>query len=356
MSPIDDDDLISHLARRSASRLTVVERQALLEDVVRDRGVRRTWTFRPALLVAPIAAAVILAVLLYPLLLTLGSPPIASPSGPSATTSPTPSTVPGTPPTAAASPELPLEPTVYTAQQLSDMIGDPAWIGRVVLADAQISHMMAPPPLRCQHPIDSCQVAFLAYVTGKNVVDIGWRDTSPDEGQRYDDGSGPRWLKTVGWDEEPGIKAFKIEADAAQYLGPVVTNGSDLVWPVTRVPVGGADEASDDLYPVDGWLLETIIASCRAPIDYGPDTSTEYWCGGSFLQGSATSAPQTSHVFDPGGLHVQRGAYQDFAPDPAANHGQGTDPRHGIFLVRQIGCQPAIMGGCPVWRMVGRLA
>jgi hypothetical protein len=106
---------------------------------------------------------------------------------------------------------------------------------------------------------------------------------------------------------------------------------------------------------VGGWLLETIIASCPAPVDYGPDTSTEYWCGGSFLTDSGAGSPQPSDVFDPGGLHVQWGAYQDFAPSPSTNRGQGTQPRRATYLVRQAACQPKIAGECPVWRMVGRL-
>jgi hypothetical protein len=62
-----------------------------------------------------------------------------------------------------------------------------------------------------------------------------------------------------------------------------------------------------------------------------------------------------SDVFDLGGLHVQGGAYQSFAPDPSTNLGHGTEPRRAVYLVRQAACQPVVAGECPVWRMVGRL-
>jgi hypothetical protein len=214
--------------------------------------------------------------------------------------------------------------------------------------------MMAPPINACSVPV-SCTVAFLEDVTGRNVVDVGWRDAATGEGLRVDDDASVRWVQLVGVHEELSLKAFKIQALSVLYLGPVVAHGDDLVWPVAQVPVGGPDEASDDLYAVDGWLLETIIAECPAPNDYGPDTNLDYWCGGSFLIGSNARAPQVSDVFDLGGLHVQGAAYQDFAPDPSLNRGQGTEPRRATYLVRQAACQPVVAGECPVWRMVGRL-
>jgi hypothetical protein len=347
VSPISDRELAAHLERRSADRLTVVQRQTMLSDVARAKGGERRWTFRPAMLVAPIAAALILAVLLYPLFLTIGWPPVASPSGPGASATTSPSALPGSPPAAT--------PSVYSAQQLSDMIGDPDWIGQIVLAQVRIGHMMAPPVNACSVPLGPCTVAFLADVTGKSVVDVGWRDAANGQGHRVDDGAAVRWVQLVAVHEELGLKAFKIQAESVQYLGPVVAHGNDPIWLVAQVPVGAPDEASDDLYAVDGWLLETIIASCPAPNDYGPGTSLEYWCGGSFLIGSNASAPQVSDVFDLGGLHVQGGAYQEFAPDPSLNRGEGTEPRRATYLVRQAACQPVVAGECPVWRMVGRL-
>ncbi|MDL2335323.1 MAG: hypothetical protein QFC55_04765 [Chloroflexota bacterium] len=186
------------------------------------------------------------------------------------------------------------------------------------------------------------------------MVDIGWRDAPVGEGQRYHGLGDVRWLQLVGWDVNPGLFAFRI-GETAQYLGPVMDTPNGAPWLVKDVPIGDANAASDELYAVDGWLHETIIAECPAPNDSGPDTSTEYWCGGSFIGGVDIAAPQVSNVFDLGGLHVQWGAYEEFAPDPSKNQGRGTEPRRGIYLVRQIGCQPVTAGECPVWRMVGRL-
>jgi hypothetical protein len=120
------------------------------------------------------------------------------------------------------------------------------------------------------------------------------------------------------------------------------------------MPKADADVPSDDLYIVRGWLVQTMSASCPAPVDYGPDTNTEWWCGGSFLVSAQQSPEQIYGTFDLGGLHVQWGAYSEYATNPSWN-GRGSEPREGNYLVRSVGCEPMVSGSCPVWRMLGRL-
>jgi hypothetical protein len=284
-------------------------------------------------------------------------------------------------------------------------------------------------------------VAVLGDVSGKNVISVGWYHASDEA---HPDLPGP--------DDPPGLYAFKVWDTSAEYLGPVTPSGGSIAWSVDALEAGDHHAITYDLFAVTGWLVQTSPVSCPPPDDYGPDVNTDYWCGGSFVTAAplpthsgneyylqlpglhvqwdayqtfapnqrfdpetgpeprlgtylvrsadcpravmgdcpvwrmvgrldgtpqpgptptpapsitATPAPtvppspspssELTDVFEPGGLHIQWGVYQDFAPDPSANHGQGTEPRFGTYLVRQIGCQPVTQGPCPVWRMFGRL-
>ena len=113
---------------------------------------------------------------------------------------------------------------------------------------------------------------------------MGWRRAQEGEGQRYEDESGLRWLTQLTIPSEQGLAAFKVVTGAVEYLGPVVeTADGEGAWSVADVQADDHADPSDDLYAVQGWLVVTPLISCPAPDDYGPDTDTTYWCGGSFI-------------------------------------------------------------------------
>jgi hypothetical protein len=119
------------------------------------------------------------------------------------------------------------------------------------------------------------------------------------------------------------------------------------------------------LVPVRGWLVQTSPLSCPAPdILFDESESNDdlgYYCQGSWLSDEPvytieqTGTNNGTFLLEiDGALHVQVGAYTDFAPDPAWGE-RGAEPRHGIYLIRAAGCPAAVTGNCPVWEMVGRL-
>lgn len=354
MRPLDDAALHEHLERRvRTSPMTKDERNAMLATVGSDRATRHGMSasaLKFGRWVGAAAAALSL-ILVVAVVLKLPNDQGPSSSVPPASSAGAISSASSVGPT-----EEPISgPEIFSAQGLSDMIGGER-IGDVVLARAQIGHMMTG-PIGCGPP-EPCHGSVLADVSGRNVVAVGWRTALEGEGTRYADDSGVHWLTYVGVPAEPGMFAFRILADAAEYLGPVVeTADGEIVWNVGEVNSGEHDDLTDDLYAVEGWLVMTPPVPCPAPRDYGLDTSTAYWCGGSFVTQARVETYSSEHgvLLDPGGLHVQGSAYDDFAPTPATDPQRGGEPRFGTYLVRSAGCHPVTAGECPVWTLVSRL-
>ncbi len=246
--------------------------------------------------------------------------------------------------------------TIHSSQQLSDMIGDPAWVGRVVLAQAQLGPADPSGPLVLCF-VSPCQARLLA-VSGNDYVAIGTRDT-PGGGVRDPDG---HYVQGLSVPTEPGIFAFKIHGATelgpyAEYLGPAVLHDDGTPWTAAEMAAKGLTDAADDVYVVSGWLAYSAPTNLNCPMpqdqitgDRHPDMS--WYCGGSWLNPDDERASSTSFAMS--GLHAQIDAYQNFAPQPAFDE-QGAIPREGSYLVRSAGCPPDTMGDCPVFRMVGRL-
>lgn len=354
MRPLDDAALHEHLERRvRTSPMTKDERNAILATVGSDRATRHGMSASPLKFGRWVgaAAAALSLILVVAVVLKLPNDQGPSSSVPPASSAGAISSASSVGPT-----EEPISgPEIFSAQELSNMIGGDR-IGDVVLAHARISPMMTGQVL-CQPP-EPCHRAFLPDVTGRNVVGIGWRLASEGEGERYADDGVVRWVTLVGGPPGSALSAFKILGDAVEYMGPVVeaTNGG-IVWNVGDVKQGDHADLTDDLYAVEGWLVHTPPVPCPAPNDYGPDTNMSYWCGGSFITGARVETYSSEHgvLLDPGGLHVQWGAYEEFAPTQVTDAQRGGEPRFGTYLVRSAGCHPVTAGECPVWSMVGRL-
>jgi hypothetical protein len=158
-----------------------------------------------------------------------------------------------------------------------------------------------------------------------------------------------------------GFLAVRSEGGTVQVGSVTLVAGG--AWSVADVRAyrGGQDLG---LIPVRGWLVETS-AECPAPPQIFDDDPTNddlsYYCGGSWLSDERiyTRTPigadgYTGIMEVPGALHVQAGAYHDFAPDPTWGE-RGAEPRQGIYLVKQADCPAVVTGDCPVWEMVARL-
>lgn len=359
MTQIDDEALRDQLRRRVASgSLTEDARDQILGAVAAERTASHSTGALAANLgrwvgVAAAALSLILvaAVVLKP---PVGQAPPASSlhpgsaaaSPPSASVSPTS----GAPSTQPAS-----EPHVFSAQELSDMIGGDR-VGDVVLGEARLVQNTVEPKV-CPPPEPCREAALLAEVSGRNVVAVGWRTAPEGTGTRVEDEKGVRWLTRLGVPTQSGLFAFSILTDAVEFLGPVVkTLDRQIAWAVVDVQAGDGEHPSN-LYVVEGWLVQTPPVSCPAPNDYGPDTSMAYWCGGSFITQTrvATYSSERGVLLDPGGLHVQWDAYDEFAESPLDDGLRGAEPRFGTYLVRSAGCHPVTAGDCPVWSMLGRI-
>lgn len=261
------------------------------------------------------------------------------------------------PPTETPEPSSEVALPIASAQQLADMIGDSNWVGKAVLADLGAGEIQHDPcgPQPPSPSVNPCERGSLSSVHGPYTsVIVGVRDATSHDGTQYDaDGSGYRWVTPLAWPSDAGTYAFIVGQDSVEYLGPI-NNASAL----SVVDLSSAkSDPSDTVYVVSGWLMHTLEAPCAFP-QQGlespmPDISS-FYCGGSWLTDEAIGSPTSGLTID-GGLHVQGDAYDTYAPDPQPADGGGTQPRQGIYLVRNAGCLEVVTGDCPVWRMVGRL-
>ena len=361
--PMSDERLRrALLARAESTPLTADERNDILRASRRSLEGRqpRAWLGGLRAAVVGLAAVVVLLVVASPLLLTA---PAASPSSPTAPVSnATPSAVSPEPSSAVAQLHL------YSAQELADMVGDAAWIGKTVLADAAVAEVTGPPGafespgvFACQPP-DACRLGGLLPSSLHVPVLVGWRDAPKDVGQPYDDGSGTRWLTRVSFPSADGVSAFTVRSDALELLGPVRVPESGSTW--TTDGVGRvAGDASDEVYAVDAWLVEGMQALCPADpaLFETPAPAQDYFCFGSWLTSTEERAITSRNdsgfegrlSFD--GLQVQAPAYAGFADEPQHDD-YGAVPRRAVYLVRNAGCPPAAMFGCPVYRLLARLS
>jgi hypothetical protein len=228
------------------------------------------------------------------------------------------------------SPETQTGLAVMTASELVAKTADQSATGNLVISNATISTALVPTWL---DPPGLNVVGAVGAGDGSSVLVMG--NSLPDATSTN--------------------HAFRILDEALQYLGPVALTADDSSWTVPNAISVAPADATEDLYPVVGWLLQTMPAPCAAP----PDMSSpqDYWCGGSWItsqQSSVTRMPTSAALIIEGGIHVQWPAYQDFALDPRVG-ADGGEPRFGTYLIRPVGCPINVMGDCPVWEMVGRL-
>ena len=348
--PISDEELHAALARRvDAGPLTPDQRIDLIRNArlaLTSRGagehglLRRFWQT-----IATVAAVLVFVVAVGPVLVTApgrtaapsSAAPLNSPSAPVKTTSPS---------------EAPGALTVYSADQLSAMVGEPEWIDRTVLAPIDAFGFVEM-PTPCV-PAQPCTSLYVEVGSRQFLVDVDWRDSTREEGQLYDGDGGARWIELVSPAPEGGVYAFRVANTSVVLLGParLSTHGA----PMTPREVSGAatDEPSDDVYVVRGWLAQGLPISCPAPNEYSqtPLPALDFHCSRTWL---ASSRTMDWDLAIPAAMQLQNSAYDEYASDPLMTT-NGYEPREGTYLVRNAGCElPRTFGDCPVWRMVGRL-
>src|SRR4029079_1503512 len=101
-----------------------------------------------------------------------------------------------------------------------DLVGDPSWIGKSVLADLDQGSIL---PVPCPAPATATtQTCGVQLKTGEGTtwVDIGIRDSTSSDGVQEDDGNGYRWVRQLAIPNPPGLFAFAIQANSLTYLGP----------------------------------------------------------------------------------------------------------------------------------------
>ncbi len=345
MRPLDDDQIRAALARRSRSGLTEVERANILRAArLQSLQPRRRIMPRVAGWLAATAAVVVLVVIAVPILLS--SPvPVARASS--------------SPPPGSPSP-LP----IYSAGQLAAMTADADWTGKTVLSDARVIHPSISSP-NC-HVGQPCFAGILDGVVGDVTVDADVRDTLPGEGAPVETNGVTRWVQPVSMPTGSSLRlslaAYRIESDRIVLLGPAnLVDGQP--WQADALAKSATQQASDDVYVVSGWMLQAGPLSCPPPFEYEqtPPPALDWYCGGSWVTAAEHrsifhDSPNSGHIVSAwdDGVHAQNGAYDQFAPNPGSDD-QGSIPRYGTYLMRNAGCQPATMGDCPVWRIVGRI-
>ena len=351
--PLPDDELGRHLERRvSAGPLTTDERA----DVIRAARLEATATRRsrwvPRLATAAVAVVLVVFVVVGTRILPLPAEAIPPPTS-IAAGSARPSASPMA--TAGDSPADPRSLHVYSAQELSDMIGDQDRVNETVLARADIQ-LIRTGPIRCQPPAP-CRSAFLADVNGKNVVSLTWSEVAQHQGDSY----GGRWWATVGFISGSAPYAFRLHDDSVELLGPVSLMSDNSAFDLPGVRALDDLEVSDVVYPVDGWLSQATGCPPGPGDGWGqspqPPTMDGY-CGGSWISGTEAAATPVN-PFDSRGLNAPFGSYDEFAVNPhyppdRVSYGEA---RRAIYLVRNVGCpyEESENGRCPVWRIVGRL-
>jgi hypothetical protein len=153
---------------------------------------------------------------------------------------------------------------------------------------------------------------------------------------------------------DPGPYAVEIAAGGTRltYLGRVaLPPGASAAWSVSRasVLIGPGRPMDAALLPVDGWI-SGMAGQPRCLMISDPDR--RYGCGPAAWLTDVPVQPNTlsgnTYSLEPplGGIRIQNEAYSLFAPGPAASPGVFPEPRHGVFLIREVVLSTDCFG-CP---------
>ena len=110
----------------------------------------------------------------------------------------------------------------------------------------------------------------LLDVSGNSSVTIGPRDAPRGTGFQMSDG---HWVVGLAIPTSPGMFAFKMAADSVEYLGPaqLATDGSPMAVPAAQS--SAPSNPVDDVYVVSGWLVATSPVPCAPPPPSSPQNA-----------------------------------------------------------------------------------
>ncbi len=237
-------------------------------------------------------------------------------------------------------------PVVRSAAELALLLGSDraSWIGRALLVDGKVVPGTAQ---NCPQTGD-CTIGTLEGTNETVVASAYTASMLPQEAD----------LSTQG------VLAVVVRQDGLEYLGDMGYNTDNTF------AFQPSQLASPDLHfhvplltvVVDGWLVDSGLVRCPAPIPPLPPADTPFatcpwaWVTPSEVQPVSVTASGLAVTPPVGAVQVQPNAYAEFAPDPATPaDGPGHVPRAGTYLLRLV--QDPRPGANPQtgWQVVGRL-
>ncbi len=158
-----------------------------------------------------------------------------------------------------------------------------------------------------------------------------------------------------------GMLAYVVRETGLEYLGRMgYYNGAGFEFPIS-----GLDASSGARGPMvvvaRGWLVAGLPVPCPMPLPGTPPNTPFEGCPPAWLTQDEVQPVEGTigahKIHEPAvAIHVQYGAYGDFAPNPDNTADGLTQPRYGTYLVRLVfdTSQPeaAAQHG---WQVVGRL-
>lgn len=341
---LDDDVLAWQLERRATgARLSVEDRERLIAAAT-ARQVVRPGPSRWNIFSAPIAAALVVALVAG--VTILGS----IPSGPA-----------DTPPTGPAGASLNTSSPrstdahnesirVLSTQELAAAIATTAADEeeRVVIANATVE-IKFETDLTCDAD-GACTIGRLVLPGGFAIVHAAEdvRATLPPPGERLDGVL---------------VLSLRTEPDIIEYLGPITSPAQGLIWPAEAV--ADASVAPGSVILVDGWLVtaDGNFPTCgpfppprpTLPPDSPFECYVNTWVTPSSYQPVTPRSNGASLDPPEDGIPVQRRTYQRFAPDPAFDAQGLSIPQRAVYVLRAVEDDWADCRPCRGWRIVGRI-
>jgi len=151
-----------------------------------------------------------------------------------------------------------------------------------------------------------------------------------------------------------------------EFLGHVrYTSGGSATWSVAATLAATASAPDGQVVGVDGWLEGATGFTCGPAPEPGPAVPAPFDCATrdyltpgpvTLVSGSGDSEGYGTWEMNPpsDGVAVQRGAYDEYAPNPSISN-MNEESRRAIYLVRMVVHDAVNCSGCRGWLVVGRL-
>jgi hypothetical protein len=143
------------------------------------------------------------------------------------------------------------------------------------------------------------------------------------------------------------------------------TSGGSPTWSVAETLAATASAPDGQVIGVDGWLEGATGFTCGPAPEPGPAIPAPFDCAVrdyltaepvTLVSGSGNSEGVGSWSMNApsDGVAVQRGAYDEYAPNPSISN-MNEESRRAIYLLRMVVDDAVNCSGCRGWLVVGRL-